>query len=742
MMIAAAQRSERQHFVGHATKHRTLLAAVLVGLLVSALTVIGQDWRGFHGLERQGVCQDGATLVTGAGQMDSSWKTPIRGFGFSSPVVGRDKIYLTTAYETASGSALRTATALSSVVLAWSLLIITSVISIRAAANDWSGRLIFLNGVRLILLMTVALLVLEMCLFADGLFDLRYSIVRSWKIGTAVSSLSLVMALLLAPRQTLPSLIFGVAATLLSVFAYLLMPKPKTFLDFGTYEGIASTGVVLAPALVAWAVWLTWFFAREAFPRPETDGPQASMRSRSIRTTLCCGLPALLTLAVSSALVQRMLSTINSWQWRAADEPTIVVRFEPALGWTFFTLSAILSLGAIAVGSLLLFKRPSLRRPLLACGAMVSVLLGLSCFLWFDAFPLKRHVTYAVVCLDKAAGRIQWLREVGESASLNDYKGANSHATPTIALGTDGLCAYFGSGGLFGLDLAGNMRWKVRDAEFDSPYGVGHSPVVDEDVILLANDNETYPAAQKSLGSHLIAYNLGNGREIWRQARDRSQPGSAGFSTPVVRVIRGRKTVLMRGWEDLTAYDLHTGQVLWTYRLKHSGNFLVAGIVTDGTRAYVLDALGVKALAFDALAQGGDPVVWKAQVPGEKIASAVLAEGLLFLATSTGMAFCIDASTGAVEWKHRLGTRFFSSIIAQGNRVVFTDESGNLSIVVRGRKLEIAGQQGLGEKVYATPAPQSDGLLVRAVTNLHYLRPLSPAPNGGDRGSVEIRQAR
>lgn len=708
--------------------------AVIFGVLVSTFGAMGQDWIGFHGLERQGI-HDTASSLDWSGRIDTNWKTPIRGFGFSSPVVTQDKIYLTTAYETAKGSRVKTLVAFSSLVLAWGLFVITTILAIRAAANEWSGRLILFNGVRVFLLMAVVLLVLEMCLFAQGLFNLEYSIVRSWKIGTAVSSLSLFMALLLAPRQTLPSLIFAVAATLLSVFAYVLMPKREAFLDFHTAEGMISTGVVLAPALVAWAVCLTWLLARKTFPQPEPSLPQASMRSRFIRTALCCGLPVIITIGVFWGLVQRMLSIKNSWIWHAPDEPPLIVRFEPALGWSFFILSAVLSVVAIVIGSLILFKRPLVRRRLLRWGAYVSVLLGLSCFLWFDSFPSKRQVAYAVVCLDKKTGAIERLTEVGYSATLHDYKGANSHATPTIAVGTDGLCAYFGSGGLFGLDREGKVRWKVQNAEFDSPFGVGHSPVVADNIVILANDNESYPAAQKTLESHIIAFSLKDGRELWRQKRERSQPGSAGFSTPIVRTIRGQKTILMRGWEDLTAYDLHTGKILWTIRLKHSGNFLVAGLVTDDKRVYVLDGVRAKALDLDALAEGREATVWMVQAPGEKIGSPVLIDGFLFFATDTGVAFCINADKGNLEWRQKLGGRFFSSVVTHGNSLVFANEAGDLSVVARDRAFKMVTQTNLGDKIYATPIPQADGVLVRGATNLYYLKPVqtvaasSAAPN-------------
>ena len=192
----------------------------------------------------------------------------------------------------------------------------------------------------------------------------------------------------------------------------------------------------------------------------------------------------------------------------------------------------------------------------------------------------------------------------------------------------------------------------------------------------------------------------------------------------------------MRGWDDLSAYDLHTGQLQWACRLKHRSSILVASLVSDEKYVYVLDGAGVRALDLEALAENREPVAWLTPASGEKVASPVLADGLLFFATDTGMAFCVDVDKKSIAWRHKLGGRFFSSAIAQGDSVVFVDESGKVSVVARDRTFKLISQVDMGEKVYATPVPQADGMLIRGTTNLFYLkaRPANhqqiPSPTG------------
>ena len=689
-----------------------------------------QDWLGFHGLDRQGVGYMSPHSVIWSGPIETSWKTSIPGFGFSSPVIAQDKIYLTSAYETDRGAGIRKVFSATSQVLAWVLLTIVSIIALQTASRTLPGRGQFFSGARAFLTMSAVLVVVGICSFAQGVFSLDSSVLRSWKLATGAALLSFFTGLLLVAPHRLAAVFVALAATALSGFAYRLMPRPECFFDFSTTEGLITTGVVVGPAVIGWGACLLSFLARFKGPSPQKGELKESRRARGLRVAFYCGLPALLAMAVLGGLTQRMLTTRGAWAFRAPDEPPLIVQIEPVLGWPLLAILAALSLVGIVVGSRWVLRTAASGGMLRWSGAAISVLLGLSSFLCFGALPPKRQVAYAVVCVDKKTKSIEWLREVGYSTTLHDSKSVNSHATPTVASGADGLCAYFGSGGLYGLDRTGKVRWHVRDAEFDSPFGVAHSPVVADGIVVLANDNEVHRQAQ-SLPSHMIAYRLSDGRELWRQQRERSQPGSAGFSTPVIRNIWGRKTILMRGWEDLTAYDLQTGKVQWSKRLKHRGNFLVAGLVTDSNRVYVLDGEGMKALDLAELAAGHDATAWMVPIPGEKMSSPILVDGLLFMATDTGKAVCLDAETGKVEWRQKLGGRFFSSVVAQGNSVIFANEAGDLSIVARSRSFEVIAQKNIGEKLYATPIPQADGLLVRGATNLYYLKPSQMVSSSG-----------
>jgi outer membrane protein assembly factor BamB len=693
--------------------------AVFLGCVLLG-PVFAQDWPGFHGFERQGVSF--GSSIEWSNAMDVSWKTQVPGFGFSSPVVHGDKIYLTTAYETATRSNTRKTLTYSSVLLAWGLFVIVSGLALRTAGNQAGEGVRFLTGARAFSLMFMSLLVLGVVTFGEGLFILNYSFLRSWKLATLMALAGFTIALLLLMSRVRATVAYILVSGCLSLMAYSLMPRKELFWNFAISGGITATAVVLAPVIFGLAVGLGDFYLRRRFKGIHVEAPFTTWRASAGKILLYCGLPLVLTAGILWALMVRIVTLRRNWEWDAPDEPVVSVQFEPVLGWAFFTVAAVLAVVAIVAESRYAIRNRSFSQSVAMCGVPVAILLAVSCLLQFAVFPAKRQMAYAVSCVKKDTGTLQWVREVGYSEGLRDFKGENSHATPTLAAGPAGLCAYFGSGGLYGLDFEGKVTWKVEDAQFDSPFGVGHSPVMAGNLVLLANDNESQPEKQK-LESHIVAFNARDGSVVWRQKRQRSQPGLAGFSTPIVRSIAGRKTVLMRGWEDLTAYDLETGRILWSHKLKHHGNFLVAGLITDEKRVFVVDGAGVRSFTLEGLAAGKTDMEWLARIPGEKVSTPVLVDGLIFLATDTGVAACVNAEDGTVEWRHKFGGRFFSSVVSHGNSVVFANETGDLAVVARDRSFKLLAEKKLGEKIYASSLPQADGLLVRATTNMLFLRP-------------------
>jgi outer membrane protein assembly factor BamB len=681
-----------------------LWAAALFLLLV--LSLPAQDWLGFHGLEYQGVAPQAAGAVKWTPQIQTSWQVAIPGTGFSSPVVVGDRVYLTTAYETDRGARTRSITTVVSYVLAWMLLVLALSRGIRNSTPDApKGTL-----VAAALLITAALFMVGMSAFGKGLVGWESSILRSWKIGLITSFVSLSAAWFLSPRTRIASLVFATAATLLSVFAYARIPNRHTFLDFSSSGGIIDTAAVIGPAIAGWGAFLVALVMRTGVS--QAPGAAAN-RQRCFRARLFIFiLPALLTAAAFAVLATRVPRTSTTADWMT-----------PEFGWLLFGILGSGALLAVLAGQWFAPEESGISRTVRIFSVLIATALAAAFFLRFAAFPGQRQVAHAVASVSKRTGKLDWVREIAFSSKLHDFKGVNSRATPTLAAGSQGLAAFFGPIGLYGVSLDGKALWHSQSASFDTEFGVGHSPVIADGVVVLANEHEQLHGSTER--PRISAYNISGGQLLWHKERSRTDSRFAAYSTPIVRTVFGRKVVLMRGLEGLTAYDLLSGNVVWTYPLKYRGDHLVTSAVIDASRAYVLDATRALALDLQKLADQHDPIVWIVPVPGEKSASPVIVDDLLFVATETGLAVCIDVAEGKIVWREKLGKRFFSSVVAHGNAIIFADETGELSFVKKSRVFELIARTKLNEKVYATPIPQVDGLLVRGATNLFCLKPHS-----------------
>jgi len=77
---------------------KTMIASFVVLLLSSV--ALAEDWPQWRGPTGQGIASDKPVAVTWSETENVAWKTPIRGKGWSSPVILGDQIWLTTAEET------------------------------------------------------------------------------------------------------------------------------------------------------------------------------------------------------------------------------------------------------------------------------------------------------------------------------------------------------------------------------------------------------------------------------------------------------------------------------------------------------------------------------------------------------------------------------------------------------------------------------------------------------------------
>jgi outer membrane protein assembly factor BamB len=172
--------------------------------------------------------------------------------------------------------------------------------------------------------------------------------------------------------------------------------------------------------------------------------------------------------------------------------------------------------------------------------------------IYLTAFRGQELLTFAI---DREKGAILWEAKAPPvTTKIVDKR--NNPASPSPAVEENGVYVFFPDYGMVAYDGAGKERWKMPLGPFNNIYGMGASPVIVGDLIVMACD--------QSLGSFLLAVDKRTGKEVWRTPRAEARSGHA---TPIVwRAPDGTTELLLPGSFLLTAYDAKTGARRWWVR--------------------------------------------------------------------------------------------------------------------------------------------------------------------------------
>ncbi|MBA3297634.1 MAG: PQQ-binding-like beta-propeller repeat protein, partial [Acidobacteria bacterium] len=163
-----------------------------------------------------------------------------------------------------------------------------------------------------------------------------------------------------------------------------------------------------------------------------------------------------------------------------------------------------------------------------------------------------RDQSLVTIAVDRSNGKVLWER-VAPRVRTEKLDKRNRPAAASAA--TDGtyVTVFFGDYGLVTYDVSGKELWKQPLGPFNNVYGMGASPLIIGDRVIVVCDQST--------NSFIAAYDKKTGKELWRTARTEAK---SGHSTPVVWTPRGGKAqIILPGSFLLSAYDPDNGKRLW-----------------------------------------------------------------------------------------------------------------------------------------------------------------------------------
>ena len=174
------------------------------------------------------------------------------------------------------------------------------------------------------------------------------------------------------------------------------------------------------------------------------------------------------------------------------------------------------------------------------------------------ATPMQRDTSLRLMAFEMESGRQALDVEVFRFRGTDLQNAKNSHASPTPIVEGDRVYVHFGARGTAAVSSTGSILWKTR-LEYESQHGNGGSPELAGDLLIVNCDgfDQAFVAALDKM----------TGKLRWR--RDRREPHSQAYSTPLAIRAAGREQVISVGAFTASALDPQTGKEIW--RVSYPG---------------------------------------------------------------------------------------------------------------------------------------------------------------------------
>ncbi len=321
-----------------------------------------------------------------------------------------------------------------------------------------------------------------------------------------------------------------------------------------------------------------------------------------------------------------------------------------------------------------------------------------------------------VLALDAAGGEILWDRRVFGQDTLQKRE-QNSYASPTPVTDGERVFAVFGGGSIAALDFDGEVLWTNRDFDFFSEHGLGASPILYKDLLIVTYDPSSLTGRKERIGwkvpwngAAIWALDKQTGKLVWEAKRG---PSRLAHVTPNFIEADGKLQLVSGAGDVIQGFDPDSGERLWS--VYSQGEGVVPSIVVGGGMAYSIS--GFEATTIRAVRPGGE-IVWEQTRAASHIPSLIYHQGLLFNMHEDGIATCMDAETGEVLWQERVGGKHWASPILVQDRIYFLSEEGESVVIKASREFEELARNRLDEHTQASMAVANGRLYIRTAEHL------------------------
>jgi len=325
-----------------------------------------------------------------------------------------------------------------------------------------------------------------------------------------------------------------------------------------------------------------------------------------------------------------------------------------------------------------------------------------------------------VLGLRASDGGVIWKKEYdSQPYAMNKM---NSYAAATPAVDAERVYVTWTTPSqvtLLVLDHAGKEAWRRDDVgPFQSQHGSGASPIVWEDLVILANDTEEKEGRE----SFILAVEAKTGKTVWKHVR---KSVKATYGTPCIFQPPSGPPQLVYAGKDhgFTALDPRTGRLIWeldkAFPLRVVGSPVAAGGLVIAACGEGGKGHSVVAVRPGTREKPGDAAVaWTLTKSVPYVPTPVAVKDLLFLWGDGGIAQCVRLATGEVVWSERVGGEYFASPLCVDGRVYNVSKAGEVVVLAAAERYELLARNPVGEGSYASLAVAGGRMVVRTFTRL------------------------
>jgi len=324
---------------------------------------------------------------------------------------------------------------------------------------------------------------------------------------------------------------------------------------------------------------------------------------------------------------------------------------------------------------------------------------------------------FVVLAVSRNDGKILWEKTVKEEVPQEGTHEFGSWASHSPVTDGEHIYAYFGSRGLYCLDMEGQVKWERDFGQLSKHmnFGEGSSPAIYEDKIIVTWDHTG--------DSFIVALDKKTGKDIWKVDRDED----TSWATPYVVDVDGNPQVITSATKLIRSYDLSTGDLIWECG-GMTMNCIPTPFAVDGI-LYVMSGFRGNAILAIRLAGAkgnitdSDAIVWKHGKDTPYTPSPLIQGNYLyFLRGNNGILSCFDAKTGTPYYTAQrlegMGN-IFTSLFGAKDRIYITGQKGTFYVVKQGPEFAILAKNTLDDNFNASPVGVGKQLFLRGYKNLY-----------------------